>query len=391
MSTSSRSPRGSGQQTPLGRALAAAIAERGPITFADYMRVALYDPEKGYYTAGERPRVGWQGDFFTSVDLHPLFGAAVGRQLGRIWQLLGSPAPFIVEEDGAGRGLLARDALAWASDPAGDAPPGLAEALVLRQRDVGRSWSIGADQPEAPSHVVFSNELIDALPVHIVENTPEGLAEVYVGAAGDPPDLIEVLGPSSSEAVASYLDRFRIPWRSFPVGWRAEINLEAEEWIAGAAQRLERHGAIITIDYGSRARDLYTEARRRGTLLCFHRHEANERPLELTGQQDITAHVNFSALIESGRVAGLRLAAFTTQRDWLLSLGLLADAEALAQRLFPLADVERHTDAGQRDYLRRASLRNAIAALIDSQGLGGFRVLVQHRGLPGLRATLAKA
>src|SRR5215475_6695360 len=101
------------RQTPLGMALAQAIGERGPITFADYMQIALYDPTAGYYTSGSRQRVGWEGDFITSADLHPLFGAAIGRQLAQLWKQLGRPQPFVVQEDGAGRGLLARDVLAW--------------------------------------------------------------------------------------------------------------------------------------------------------------------------------------------------------------------------------------------------------------------------------------
>ncbi len=376
-------------QTPLGNALAAAIAERGPITFADYMQIALYHPDGGYYTAAERVPQGWEGDYLTSTDLHPLFGAAIGRQLAQIWDLLGRPAPFAVLEDGAGRGHLARDIAAWATDAAADAPPGFAAALAYHVNDIRQPPANAPDaEGNGPYAVILSNELLDAFAVHIVERTPAGLAEVYVDASGTPPRLVERLGPPSTPEVAASLDRFAVPWQRFPLGWRAEVNVAAEAWMARVADQLAPRGVVLTIDYGDTARRLYTPERRRGTLRCYHQHMLSDDPLALTGAQDITANVNFSALIEVGQHHGLRRAGLVTQRDFLLGLGLRDDADALAARRFPLADTARHTDAGQRDVLRRASLRAAIAALLDPHGMGGFRVLVQQRGLPGLGKAL---
>jgi SAM-dependent MidA family methyltransferase len=148
-------------------------------------------------------------------------------------------------------------------------------------------------------------------------------------------------------------------------------------------------GAVIIIDYGDRARALYTRDRRRGTLAAYAQHRLVEQPLAHPGQQDLTGHVNFSALIEAGRAAGLRLAGLTTQRDILLRLGIQRDAEERAVARYPYADSERHTDRGQRDHLRRAALRNAIATLLRPEGLGGFRVLVLHRGIPHARDLTA--
>ena len=384
------------QQTELGHALAAAIGERGPITFADYMEIALYHPQGGYYTNAQRTPQGWDGDYLTSSDLHPLFGAAIGRQLAQIWALLGRPQPFIVLEDGAGRGLLARDVGAWANAATSDAPTGFAEALHYRLQDVGTATDAAGSQ--APPHVILSNELIDALPVHILERTPDGLAEVYVdahhfslsatGEEGQAWSLLERLGPPSTPAVAAYLERFDIDWQQMPIGWRAEAHLAAERWMADAAAKLASRGCIITIDYGDTAKRLFTRERRRGSLRCYFRHELSDEPLARTGLQDITAHVNFTGLAAVGRAHGLRQAGFVAQRDFLLALGIRDDAAALGQRLFPLADSERHTDAGQRDYLRRASLNHAISALLDPAGMGGFRVLVQQRGLPGAAKML---
>lgn len=387
------------RQTELGLALAAAIAERGPITFADYMQIALYHPQGGYYTNPAHTPQGWEGDYITSSDLHPLFGTAIGRQLGQIWKVLGQPVPFVVLEGGAGRGLLARDICAWARADTSDAPAGFATALRYRQRDVDagpdgvREWEAGNAKSLVGDasglglpHVILSNELIDALPVHVVEHTAAGLQEVYADAP-DGTQLVERLGPPTPE-VAAYLERYRIPWARMPVGWRAEVNLAAETWLADMAQCLAPRGVILTIDYGDTAQRLYTRERRRGTLLCYYRHELSEQPLAYTGLQDITAHVNFSALIAVGRSHGLKLAGLVTQRDFLLNLGIQADVTALGQQLYPLADSERHTDAGQRDYLRRATLRHAVNALIDPHGLGGFRVLIQQRGLPGAGKVL---
>jgi SAM-dependent MidA family methyltransferase len=467
-------------QTPLEDALIAAIAARGPITFADYMQIALYHPQGGYYTSATRPPQGWGGDYLTSTDLGPLFGAAIGRQLAQIWDLLGHPMPFVVLEDGAGRGDLARDVLAWAHDAASDAPQGFAAALAYHTHDVdgtravatapetraneeravttraneeravtmranefapmgvpprsppawtgdgrdasrprslpapsaegeqgsrgaGFPWSDGTtgrrddrraggrvpvQRQDGAAHVILSNELIDALPVHVVERVPEGLAEVYVDVAGAPPRLVERLGPPSAPEVAGYLDRFRVPWARFPLGWRAEVNLAAEAWLAESAARLAQRGIIITIDYGDTARRLYTPERRRGTLIGYQRHELRDDLLAQTGTLDITTHVNFSALIAAGRNHGLRLAGLVTQREMLLALGIRTEAEAVAHARFPLAETERHTDAGQRDYLRRTSLMHAVSALIDPNGMGGFRVLVQQRGLPGIGKRL---
>jgi SAM-dependent MidA family methyltransferase len=229
-------------------------------------------------------------------------------------------------------------------------------------------------------HVIFSNELIDAFPVHIVERVTDGWAEIYVDASDTSPYLREILGPPS-DGVVAYLERYDVRWQDLPPGWRGEVCLQAEEWMADAAQRLAARGCIITIDYGDTAAQLYTPERPKGTLISYRAHTLSDQPLAFTGEQDITAHVNFSALIDVGQRAGLSVAELTTQREFLLSLGLRDDAEALARQLFLKADTERHTDDGQRDYLRRVSLRNRVAALLDPAGLGGFRVLVQQHGV----------
>ncbi len=382
------------------------IARDGPIPFARFMTLALYHPTLGYYAGGGEGRepVGWSGDYFTSGDVHPLWGWCIARQLHEMWELLDRPDPFYVVEPGAGRGLLARDVWAYALERAPawaaalrytlvehmppDAPlraaraARLADALAALGAPAGATrWVTALDDAVPPDAVgcVVANELVDALPVHVVEARDGALSEVYVDAT--PARLVERLGPLSRPDLAGYLDHYRIPWRHYPSGWRAECCLEASGWMRAVAGLFAR-GFVLTLDYGDTARRLYTAERRRGTLMAYAHHQLGERPLANPGRQDLTAHVNFSALVEAGRAAGLRTAGFTTQRDFLERLGIRAEAEARAARLYPYADTERHTDRGQADHLRRAALRGAVATLLQPTGLGGFRVLVQHRGAP---------
>ena len=383
------------------------IARAGPMPFARFMALALYHPTLGYYSGGGEGRepVGWSGDYFTSGDVHPLWGWCVARQLHEMWELLGRPDPFHIVEPGAGRGLLAREVWAYALERAPNWASALRYTLVERmspesplraRREATLGQALGAlGAPDGATRCasslagaasagaagcVVANELVDALPVHIVEARAGALREVYVDAA--PGRLVERLGPLSRLELAGYLDHERVPWRRYPDGWRAEICLEAADWMRGVAGALAR-GFALTIDYGDTARRLYTRDRRRGTLAVYARHQLGERPLANPGHQDLTAHVNFSALREVGRAAGLRTAGLTTQRAFLERLGIRQEAESRAARLYPAADTARATDRGQADHLRRAALRGAVATLLAPEGLGGFRVLVQHRGVPG--------
>jgi SAM-dependent MidA family methyltransferase len=367
--------------TPLESLIHDRVRAAGALTFAEYMDLALYHPQFGYYTSG-KPKVGWAGDFFTSPHLTALFGACIARQLMQMWEKLARPRPFRVVEQGAGQGLLAAQVQAFAREHV----PALAEALEYQAVDVGQplipdpaqGWGVPPvfQLAGAGPHVLLSNELIDAFPVHLVETRGGRLYELFVVERDG--RLIEQPGEPSSEEVAGYLDRFKVPWRSFGDGWRAEISLRALEWMRGVAARLAPGGFVLTIDYGDLARKLYTRQRRRGTLLCYFHHMTNEEPLARPGRQDMTAHVNFSALIEEGRRVGLRRSRFTTQREFLLGWGIGEDVEALRRSQFGAAETARHTDQGQTALLRLVSLRNAVSALLDPGGLGGFRVLIQH-------------
>jgi len=406
-------------QGNLAALIRAEIVSVGPITFARFMELALYHPALGYYAGGGAGRepVGWGGDFFTAGDLTPLWGRALARRFARIWMLMGRPERFDVVELGAGRGLLAASVWGYAVECAPDWARALRYRLVDRapvgsplqaQREarLAKAFAdVGAPLTSlAPDAVrwaetladatpsggvvgcVFANELADALPTHLIEKRGDALAELYV-ALDTTDHFIWRLGAPSMPSVADYLDQYHVPWRTYADGWRAEVCLLAPMWVASAAGALAR-GCLMTIDYGDTARRLYTASRLAGTLMAYRQHRIAADPLALPDQQDLTAHVNFSALIAAGRAAGLRLAEYTTQGALLERLGIWDEFAALAARRYPNAD-NRQTGQGQLDYLRRASLRNAVKALLAPDGLGGFHALTMQRGMAGLGAALA--
>jgi SAM-dependent MidA family methyltransferase len=171
---------------------------------------------------------------------------------------------------------------------------------------------------------------------------------------------------------------YKIPWRRYEDGWRAEINLDALHWIQRTAG-LMRRGYLLTIDYGDRAKALYTARRKHGTLLCYYKHQANELPLLHPGKQDITAHVNFSALIDEGRRLGMRLHRFTTQRLWLQSLGIEEELQQRYLNEFAEAEFARATDRGQIGLLKWRDVQQRASVLTDPGGMGDFKVLILHR------------
>lgn len=358
--------------SPLQHIISSRIQREGPLTFAEYMRMALYEPGHGYYVTGP-DRMGWAGDYFTSTDVSTLFANCLGRQLYQFWEKLKRPTPFVVLEQGAGRGHLAESVQAWAASEAAH----FAQALTYRTSDIRAGQDSLLPSPQARAHVLLSNELIDALPVHIVEVRAGHLYEIYVTLEDG--RLREALAEPSRPEVATYLEQASIPWHTFPDGWRAEINLEALRWLEQATHTLLPHGFILAIDYGEKARELYTPAHRRGTLMCYYQHQTNERPLALPGEQDITAHVDFSALIAQGRTLGLRLHKYTTQRQWLADCGLPAELERRRARDFTAADTDRASDQGQIALLGWYNLRQRVAILTDPTGMGNFKVLILRR------------
>lgn len=305
-------------QPELVNAIRAAIdAAGGRITFARFMELALYHPVFGYYTAG-RHCIGKAGDFFTSVSVGPLFGKILARQFQQ-WGVRQ------VIECGGHRGQLRADVLAAAPE------------IDYRVVEVGDAL------PEQITGCVFSNELLDALPVHRVC----GPNEMYITA-----DFTEVPGPLSDP---------RLP--RLPAGYRSEINLRALDWLADVAGRLAPGAWLLTIDYGFERPEYFAPHHADGHLQCYYQHTKSGNPYQHIGEQDITAHVEFTSLIETGETLGLETVLFTDQARFLLAAG-----EPVIREI-----VER--DAG-----RLSKDRNAIHQLIHPGLMGrAFRVLVQRR------------
>ena len=326
--------------------IADVIRERGPLTVAAFMDLALYDPELGYYARAAQ-RSGRAGDFFTSVDVGPLFGELLEVQLADMYERLQAADPGLqtceLVEAGCGNGRLSADILRAAKahhpDFYGAIQLHLVEASAAARAaqaatlgDVGdRLASSGPALPESFEGVLIANELLDALPVHQVVMRADGLKEVYVSrqssvrspVTGDRL-LTTVEGEPSTPALAEYLDRLGV---ALAPGWRVEINLRAVDWIRDAARRLRR-GFMILIDYGHDARELYSPTHSTGTLTTFLKHRsggpegsADAPPwLQQPGEQDLTAHVDFTSVRAAAEAGGMTAIAFLDQTYFLMGL-----------------------------------------------------------------------
>ena len=355
--------------------IAEEIHSSGPMTFARFMEMALYDPSFGYYMrkGSGTGQIGWEGDYYTSSDLHPAFGRMLARQLRQIDDLLGHPDPFSVVEMGPGKGLLARDVLSACTEFPDSLAKRLSYVLVERspamkalqrsaldpwlttQHDL--SWVESTHSLETGSlvGVLLSNELVDAFPVHRVRVDQGELREIYVDVEDG--DFCERLKPLSTPDLAHYFEKLDV---TLIEGQTAEVNLEAVAWIRELS-RVLRQGLVITIDYGHTAPDLYSPDRRRGTLLCYHNHKACEDPYSRIGLQDMTAHVDFTTLALAGEKAGLHLTGFTNHVSFLTGLGIEETLEQL--------------DPDSPEF-------QSVVGLLDPRGMGQtFKILIQHKDI----------
>ena len=344
------------------------IAQRGPITFAEFMEVALYWPDGGYYSRGDP--IGGEGDFFTSPLAHPAFGALLAVQLFQMWEIMGRPCPFTVIEPGAGNGLLCRDVLAFADGFPQNFAQSLRYVCVERRGRPGeeaghpRAHRITADHLpfRRIEGCVLSNEFLDALPVHQVVVEERQLREVFV--ALDDGGLVTVTGSPSTPALAERLDAVGV---TLAEGQTAELNLDLNAWAADVAGCLSQ-GFVLTVDYGRPAAELYSfEARPRGTLTTFYRHLQTDSPLDRVGQQDITAQVDFTSVVRSGKRAGLDFIGAAPQGMFLQRLGLPSILEGL-----------REATASQTEYVAN---RHGMLELVKPGGLGDFQVLLQGKNV----------
>jgi SAM-dependent MidA family methyltransferase len=355
------------------------IRANGPVTVARFMEWALYHPQYGYYTTG--PNIGPRGDFTTSPEASPMFGRLLAKHISETDALLGSPSLFHVVEFGPGRGTLAGDLLdrLQQADPSFyqrlqywlvEVSPALAatqkERLLPAHSEVAR-WASRPEQvPREPMArglmgAVIANEFIDAFPVHVVENYGGVVSEQYVGLAGDEA-LRFSYGPPSDPRLLTFIEQYEI---ALEPGQRVEINLGAEEW-AKVLGEIMAAGIVTVIDYGDTQPARYSEARREGTLLGYYGGAVTHDILAHPGRQDLTALVDFSALLDSCREAGFDLLGMTRQANFLIGLGL---------------GTTETVEGSANDVQDALETRRGLQALVSMEGLGRFHVMLLGRGV----------
>jgi len=358
-------------------AISSEITRSGPIPFVRFMELALYHPQFGYYMRQpdgvDHERIGWSGDFYTSSDVYPILGRALAAQVRQMDELIGRPTPFMIVEMGAGKGFLARDCLVAIHAEQDDFASRVRYVLIERSpamRELQRqnlapwlsksglvTWVDGLDglAPQSVTGLFFSNELVDAFPVHRIQVTAERTEELCVDYRGG--RFVDCLKPLSTVALAQYLQQLNTTWLE---GYRTEVNLHAIDWMEQVARRMDR-GFVLTIDYGHTAQDLYGLERKDGTFLCYFQQLTSEDPFIRVGDQDMTAHVDFSSLAAVGEKQGLHVTGFTNQMSFLMGLGV----EEMIEELEPESPEFR-----------------AAIHLLKPDGMGStFKVLIQHKGM----------
>ena len=368
---------------PLERKIVNRIRSHGPVTFETFMEMVLYDPEHGYYTS-QKTRIGREGDFYTSSHLHPVFGSIVAKQIMEMWAAMESPEIFTILEMGAGEGYLCKDILSWIR--MSERMPHTAESTGLTARDAfydhvryviaeknpfqmrqqkkhledhyGKvSWVTDVRDAGIMTGCIFSNELLDAFPVHRVK-MEDTLKEIYIDHDGHA--FREQSCPLSTELLTRYFTDAGVV---LSPGQTTEVNLRIKSWLASLSRVLCR-GFVFTIDYGYPAEEYYSEDRSRGTVMCYFRHQLCEDIFAHIGEQDITAHVDFSCLKRWGEDVGLQPVGYCSQGTFLLANGIDREIARLA--------------ATSSDYLFELA---RIKKLFMPQGLGeSHKVLIQYKG-----------
>jgi SAM-dependent MidA family methyltransferase len=351
------------------------IRASGPIPFSRYMEMCLYDPEDGYYSRNSE-QFGKAGDFYTSSDVHAVFGRLLARQFEEMWRVLGSPEKIRVLELGPGRGLFARDVLDWSEKKFPEffravdyslwersaALKARLRSTLERHFTAGKiSFSQGLEPPlhRRPSDVpviVFANEFFDALPVEVL--SPEGELRI----AEKDGRLVETWMPASTDNL-EFLDRYSVHPE---IGERVETGRVAQTYITQLAAGIER-GFLIAIDYGyTRAQQL--AGRHRSTVMAYRQHSVSANPYEAPGEQDITAHVNFTALAAVAEERGMTVQPLLTQSQFLMGIG--------GPNQF--ADVFEECRLPQE----RAKVALQLKHLVTPAGMGeSFQVLLGSKGV----------
>ncbi len=317
------------------------------------METALYDPGHGYYaTPG---RVSESGDFFTSPSAHPAFGALICVQLHEMWRVLGSPAEFAVIEYGGGNGVLADDIQSHA--PRFES--GFDRAMTYTVLD--RASSVPASVTRDAIGCVLSNELLDSFPAHRFVIADGTLKELWVVERDGV--LTEEPAELSDPAIGTRLERVR---SGLPDDYVSEVNLSLGQWAESVARNI-RKGFVLTIDYGYPACQFYSSERSKGTLQCYYHHTLSTNPFQHIGQQDLTVHVDFTALDEALSDVAFEVVGITTQTDFLTRLGIHEFRKQLDAPGVPRRDV--------------AANRMAVDQILRADGLGAFKVAIHSRGV----------
>jgi SAM-dependent MidA family methyltransferase len=312
----------------LRQIIADEIRRDGPMRFSRYMELCLFHPELGYYSRATE-QFGKAGDFYTSSDVHAVFGRLLARQFEEIWRVLDSPERIDVIELGPGRGLFASDVLDWSAKQLPDFARGLRYQLVeqsstLRARlnehlssHIASGKAViyetleDATAASGQHLIVFANEFFDALPVEIVDHRGSVRVAENNGRLTE-----QFVAPSSDEL--QFLDSYSVHPEP---GERVEVPLASLSWIDRiAAAFAGRQGFAVLIDYGY-TREEQLAGRHRDTLMTYRRHQASPSPYEAPGEQDVTAHVNFTALRSRGSDHGIDPIGLLTQSQFLLGIG----------------------------------------------------------------------
>lgn len=357
-----------------------AAAPDNKITFAEYMNLVLYHPQYGYYSSGV-VEIGSRGDFFTSSSLGKDFGELIASQLWDMWQVMSRPVPFSIVEMGGGNGKTACDILEYIQTIYPDFSKVIeyiiveeSLALIREQQEILKTletikitWKTWQEiQGKSIVGCFFSNELVDAFPVHLVTLKNQELQEIYL--TKEQGKLTETYGKFSTPRLQEYFNLvdINLSTEDYPEDYRTEINLAALDWLATISNKLQK-GYILTLDYGYPASKYYHSQRYQGTLQCYYQHRRHNNPYVNLGYQDITAHADFTALDKQGESCGLEKIGFTQQGMFLMALGL-------GDRLGELS-------TGKYNIKQVFQRRDALHQLIDPTGLGGFGVLIQGKNL----------
>ena len=344
------------------------IRKHGPIPFSRYMEMCLYDAEFGYYLRNPA-QFGKAGDFYTSSDVHAVFGRLMARQFDEMWRFLGSPASIVIKELGPGRGLFAQDVLDWSEKKFPDFFYALRYVLderspALRQRieqTLSRHFTSGkaafpsSGERLSITEIVFANEFFDALPVETLSSQGSLRVDLREGR------LAEIWVPPSQEEL-EFLDRHSIHPEP---GERVEVSHQSQTAMNVAAE-LER-GFVVVVDYGY-TRDEQLAGRHRGTLKAIRQHSVSANPYEAPGEQDITAEVNFTALAAAAEKRGMHAQRLVTQSQFLMGIG----------------EANQFADAFEDCRLpqERAKVALQLKHLVTPAGMGeSFHVLVATKGV----------